>query len=164
MKIRVLIILCSIFLSCNKTQIEDISLLNGYWEIEKVTFPSGENKDYKVNTVIDYWQLKDSTGTKEKVMPRLDGRFLNMKEFENFSIKKENDGLYIEYNNDGKIVSIFLTDSEYNLSAGSMMVRGSINPQPNVKDYSVKYQKWINPKYAKELKSSQIAGIEVKPK
>ncbi|EIJ39244.1 MULTISPECIES: lipocalin family protein [Galbibacter] len=103
MKIRVLIILCSIFLSCNKTQIEDISLLNGYWEIEKVTFPSGENKDYKVNTVIDYWQLKDSTGTKEKVMPRLDGRFLNMKEFENFSIKKENDGLYIEYNNDGNV-------------------------------------------------------------
>lgn len=103
MKIRVLIILCSIFLSCNKTKIEDISLLNGYWEIEKVTFPSGENKNYKVNTVIDYWQLKDSSGTKEKVMPRLDGRFLSMKEFENFSIKKENDELYIEYTNDGNI-------------------------------------------------------------
>ena len=78
--------------------------------------------------------------------------------------KIESTTIDVEYNNDGKIVSIFLTDSEYNLSAGSMMVRGSINPQPNVKDYSVKYQKWINPKYAKELKSSQIAGIEVKPK
>jgi hypothetical protein len=78
--------------------------------------------------------------------------------------KIESTTIDVEYNNDGKIVSIFLTDSEYNLSAGSMMVRGSLNPQPNVKDYSVKYQKWINPKYAKELKSSQIAGIEVKPK
>ena len=76
----------------------------------------------------------------------------------------ESTTINVEYNNDGKIVSIFLTDNEYNLSASSMMVRGSINPQPNVKDYSVKYQKWINPKYAKELKSSQIAGIEVKPK
>ena len=78
--------------------------------------------------------------------------------------KIESTTIDVEYNNDGKIVSIFLTDSEYNLSAGSMMVRGSLNPQPNVKDYSVKYQKWVNPKYAKELKSSQIAGIEVKPK
>ena len=78
--------------------------------------------------------------------------------------KIESTTINVEYNNDGKIVSIFLTDNEYNLSAGSMMVRGSINPQPNVKDYSVKYQKWVNPEYAKKLKSSQIAGIEVKPK
>ena len=78
--------------------------------------------------------------------------------------KIESTTINVEYNNDGKIVSIFLMDNEYNLSAGSMMVRGSINPQPNVKDYSVKYQKWVNPEYAKKLKSSQIAGIEVKPK
>ena len=39
----------------------------------------------------------------------------------------------------GGIESISI--NEYNLSASSMMVRGSINPQPNVKDYSVKYQK-----------------------
>ena len=70
----------------------------------------------------------------------------------------------VEYNDYGKIVSIFLTDNEYNLSAGSMMVRGSLNPQPNVKDYSVRYQKWGNSEYAKKLKASQIAGIEIKPK
>ena len=78
--------------------------------------------------------------------------------------KIESTTINVEYSKDGKIVSIFLADNEYDLSAASMMMRGSINPQPNIKDYSVRYQKWINPLYAKKSKSSQIAGIEVKPK
>lgn len=93
-------------------------MLNGYWEIEKVTFPSGEEKAYKINTVIDFWQLNDSTGTREKVMPRLDGRFTNMNEFENFSIKHKNDAIYVEYNNDGNIRSeklILLTKDKLGL-------------------------------------------------
>ncbi|MCF8714847.1 lipocalin family protein [Joostella atrarenae] len=100
MKAKILIVLSLVLVSCNQQKIEDISLLNGYWEIEKVTFPSGDDKEYKVNTVIDYIQIKDSVGTREKVMPRLDGRFTSMKEYENFSIKKEGDDFYIVYKNE----------------------------------------------------------------
>ena len=78
--------------------------------------------------------------------------------------KIESTKIDVEYNDYGKIVSIILMDNEYNLSAGSMMVRGNINPEPEVKDYSVRYQKWVNSEYANKLKASQIAGIEVKPK
>ena len=37
---------------------DDLKNLNGYWEIEKVTFPNGETKDYSVSTTIDYIELK----------------------------------------------------------------------------------------------------------
>ena len=77
--------------------------------------------------------------------------------------KIESTTIDVEFKSDGKIVSIFLRDDEYNVSAGTMMIRGSINPQTTVKDYSVRYQKWVNSEYARTLKASQIAGIEVKP-
>ena len=54
---------------------EDLSKLNGYWEIKEVSMPSGEKKDYKVNETIDYFQLKNDVGFRQKVMPRFDGKF-----------------------------------------------------------------------------------------
>ena len=91
-------------------------------------------------------------------------RAIGMNMISNKVWKIESTKIDVEYNDYGKIVSIFLMDNEYNLSAGSMMVRGNINPEPEVKDYSVRYQKWVNSEYANKLKASQIAGIEVKPK
>lgn len=64
-------------LSCtSKPKKEDISKLNGYWEIESVEFPDGNKKEYKVNEFIDLIALKDNAGTREKVAPQLDGTFL----------------------------------------------------------------------------------------
>ena len=54
---------------------EDLSKLNGYWEIKEVSMPSGEKKDYKVNETIDYFQVKNNVGFRQKVMPRFDGKF-----------------------------------------------------------------------------------------
>ena len=70
-------ILTIILLSCtSKPKKENISKLNGYWEIEKVAFPDGNKKEYKVNEFIDLINLKDNKGTREKVAPQLDGTFL----------------------------------------------------------------------------------------
>lgn len=54
---------------------EDLSKLNGYWEIKEVSMPSGEKKDYKINETIDYFQVKNDVGFRQKVMPRFDGKF-----------------------------------------------------------------------------------------
>ena len=59
--------------SCKQNVTEqDINKINGYWEIKKVVLKDGEKKDYKVNETIDYFQLKDSKGFRQKVMPQLD--------------------------------------------------------------------------------------------
>lgn len=63
--------------SCNsKPNKEDLVKLNGYWEIEKVEFPDGNKKEYKVNEFIDFISLKNEVGTRQKVAPQLDGTYL----------------------------------------------------------------------------------------
>ena len=70
-------------------------------------------------------------------------------------------GIDIEYNKHG-IISIFIDDDEENLPAYKMTLRAGVNPVS--KYYNVKYQKWINPSYAKKMKKSEIAGIRITPK
>ena len=70
-------LLSVVLISCNsKPTKEAITQLNGYWEIEKVVFPDGNKKAYQVNEFIDYINLKNSIGTRQKIAPQLDGSFL----------------------------------------------------------------------------------------
>ena len=72
-----LILLATALISCtSKPKKEDIAKLNGYWEIEKVEFPDGNKKEYKVNEFIDMISLKENKGIRQKVAPQLDGSFL----------------------------------------------------------------------------------------
>jgi len=55
---------------------KDLAKLNGYWEIEKAELPDGSKKEYKVNTTIDFFEIKGKKGFRKKVMPQLDGTYL----------------------------------------------------------------------------------------
>ena len=90
--------------SCRKPITETaISKINGYWEIEKVILANGETKDYKVNTTIDYFELRQTqfdnkmVGFRQKVMPQLDGTYTtnNLKEI--ISISNESGDYYFNY-------------------------------------------------------------------
>lgn len=75
----------------------DINKINGYWEIEKVILKDGEKKDYKINETIDYFQLKDKKGFRQKVMPQLDGTYKTNDLKETISISSENGSYYVNY-------------------------------------------------------------------
>lgn len=93
---------CLALWGCSQEKTKNTDLLNGYWEIEKVSFPSGETKTYTINTVVDYFLLTgDSTGIRQKVMPQLDGTFISNGDQETFTIKADNDELYLNYDNQG---------------------------------------------------------------
>jgi hypothetical protein len=89
-KLLILFFLGTIGLSC-KQKITDTDLqhLNGYWEIEKVTLPDGDTKEYKVNETIDYFQIEQKKGFRSKVMPQVDGSYLtnDIKESVQVSLK-----------------------------------------------------------------------------
>ena len=76
---------------------KDITKINGYWEIEKVGLPDGEDKDYKVNPTIDYFELKDNKGFRQKVMPQFDGTYLTNNLKETIQITEESGDFYINY-------------------------------------------------------------------
>lgn len=84
--------------SCtSKVTKEDISKLNGYWEIKQVKMATGDTKDYKVNETIDYFEVKNNKGFRQKVMPQLNGKFLTNGIKTAIKIKEDKSTFFIEY-------------------------------------------------------------------
>jgi len=94
------IILLFLLLGCKKEVTKnDLTLLNGYWEIVKVTFPDGNEKEYKVNTSVDFITLQGSEGYRKKVQPKLDGTFETSDDAEPFEIVETANGFAFKYAN-----------------------------------------------------------------
>jgi hypothetical protein len=102
MKTRILFILSFFLLfSCQeKVKESDIQNLNGYWEIEKVVLPNGEEKEYKTNETFDFFQLKDKEGTRKKGIQQFDGTFLTNDVAENFTIEFKDGHCSVNYKTD----------------------------------------------------------------
>ncbi|AWK07224.1 hypothetical protein HYN56_24535 [Flavobacterium crocinum] len=96
-----ILVLSLLFVSCKQeVKPEDIAKLNGYWEIEKVVFDKGEEKDYKMNETFDFFQIKDNKGVRTKVMPQFDGTFLTTDTFENVSVRFAGEHVFLDYKTD----------------------------------------------------------------
>lgn len=94
-----LLFIAVLLISCHaEVKKEDLIKLNGYWEIKQVKLAGGETKDYKVNETIDYFELKDNVGFRQKVMPQFDGKFRTNGIKENVKILEKQNNFFIEYN------------------------------------------------------------------
>lgn len=97
---RFLILFIGILLfSCSSVTEDKLTLLNGYWEIIEVEFSNGNKKEYKVNSNVDYFMLKDLNGYRKKVNPKFDGSFETSDDAEPFTILKKNDAFKMSYKN-----------------------------------------------------------------
>ncbi|HEY4618387.1 MAG TPA: hypothetical protein VIH09_09360 [Flavobacterium sp.] len=94
-----ILLLSLFFVGCQqKIQPTDIAKINGYWEIEKVVFDEGKDKDYKMNESYDYFDIgKDNKGSRKKVMPQMDGSFLTNDSYENVAVRFEDDKAFLDY-------------------------------------------------------------------
>ncbi|MDQ6531564.1 lipocalin family protein [Flavobacterium sp. LHD-85] len=99
MKNTFIVLFCSLlFVSCKQElKPADIAKLNGYWEIEKVVFEKGEEKEYKMNETFDFFQIKNNKGVRTKVMPQFDGTFLTTDTFENVSVRFAGEQVFLDY-------------------------------------------------------------------
>lgn len=112
-----ILFLSLLFISCQqKIKPEDISKINGYWEIEKVVFDQGKDKEYGINESYDYFEIgKDKKGFRKKVMPQLDGTFVVNNTYENARVRFKNGKVYIDYSTPYAKWSeelIFISDNE----------------------------------------------------
>lgn len=90
-----------LLLACSKKAVKlDLSYLNGYWEIEKVSFPDGSSKDYKANTSVDYMEITDTKGFRKKVQPMLNGTYATSDDAEFFTVLEKNGFFEFHYKND----------------------------------------------------------------
>lgn len=97
---RFLIYLSTVLLfGCTAVSEDKLDLLNGYWEIERVEFPNGGEKEYKMNTDIDYIELKGLKGFRKKMKPRFDGTYETSDDAEPFNIAIEKKTYTLRYKN-----------------------------------------------------------------
>ncbi|NJB72276.1 hypothetical protein GGR42_002767 [Saonia flava] len=94
-----LLLLILILTGCSQKKIthEDLTHLNGYWEIDTVTFPDGTTKEYKVNTSVDYIEINSLKGYRKKMHPKFDGTFSTSNDAEQFTILETKDGFIMFY-------------------------------------------------------------------
>ena len=96
-KIAILLI-TGFFISCEKPNPEEQKQnLSGYWEIKSVEMPSGNKKDFSVNTIVDYIEIKGDSGIRTKLSPKFDGTFTTNGVSEKFILKIEEDSLRMYY-------------------------------------------------------------------
>ncbi len=75
----------------------ELTLLNGYWEIEKVVFADGSAKEYRSSMTLDYIELDDKKGFRKKMYPKLDGSFVTTDDAEFFTIEYTAKGYVLNY-------------------------------------------------------------------
>jgi hypothetical protein len=111
-----IVLIALLLVGCkNKIVPEDVTKLNGYWEIEKVDLADGEDKNYKINESYDFFAMKNNEGIRKKVMPQLDGTFIVNDSYENVLVRFDKDKVYLDYATDFAKWSeelITLTDDE----------------------------------------------------
>jgi hypothetical protein len=87
-----------VFISCQQQVSSDsIAKINGYWEIHKVEFADGKQKEYTVNETVDYFEWNQSKGFRKKVKPQFDGTFLTNNEAEEIHISDSSGSYMIQY-------------------------------------------------------------------
>lgn len=87
-----------VIVSCSKPDPNNAKqYLEGYWEIKTVEMPSGKTKNFDINTLIDYIEIKGDSGSRTKVSPNLDGTFTTNGLSEKFILKIEDDSLRMFY-------------------------------------------------------------------
>jgi hypothetical protein len=93
-----LLLITLLLISCHSNvKKEDLAKLNGYWEIKTVVQANGDKKDYKINETIDYFETKNNSGFRQKVMPQFDGKYKTNGIQEIIKIIAKDNDFYIEY-------------------------------------------------------------------
>jgi len=110
----------------DKIRKENLDVLNGYWEIEKVVFPDGSTKEYAVNTSIDFISLEDKKGYRKKMQPKFNGTYDTSNDADLF-ILLEREGIYfINYEvNDNTGLETHRLEELVSLSENKFSVRNA---------------------------------------
>lgn len=86
-----------LILSCDGVTEADLAKINGYWEIETATMPDGAEKEYTINTTIDYFEMKGKAGFRKKVMPQFDGTYRTGDNSEKIAVVEADGKMYLDY-------------------------------------------------------------------
>ncbi len=92
------LILPFVLVSCTqKVDVTKIDDINGYWQISKVTDADDHKKEYPINEVYDYFEIKNKIGFHKKVLWQPDGTFLVNDLQETLKVNVENERVQLDF-------------------------------------------------------------------
>lgn len=97
LRIGVALLLGSLFSCGSAPDNDDLRHLNGYWEIEQVTFPNGATQTFPPSTTVNYYFLEGEAGFLKKVQPELNGRYLVNDDKIELKIISRNESLLLHF-------------------------------------------------------------------
>ncbi|GGG27651.1 hypothetical protein GCM10011344_30580 [Dokdonia pacifica] len=84
--------------ACTQNPEEQLTYLNGYWEIAGVTTPDGKAKEFSLSQNIDFFEIQNNQkGIRKKVQPSINGNFTTSQSSENIDIEIRKDMLVLKY-------------------------------------------------------------------
>lgn len=87
-----------VLIACSKPiSREELTHLNGYWEISEVKTSEGDQKAFQSNNNVDFFVLEDFKGTRTKVVPQLDGKKTSNGIQEHFTVVDSLNATYLNY-------------------------------------------------------------------
>jgi hypothetical protein len=132
MKKIIPLVLLVLLASCANSVTEDqLALLNGYWEIEKVSFPDGQTKEYTINEAIDFIAIDSLKGYRKKMKPTFEGTYITNDDAELFTILKQENSYLMNY----KTATNDWTETLNSVSATNFSVTNSENMTYTYKRY-----------------------------
>lgn len=75
----------------------DLAFLEGYWEIRRVAFPDGSEKEYRASTSVEYLRWDGENGFRKKVQPTLQGTFLTSDDALPMEVLWRDDRLFLSF-------------------------------------------------------------------
>lgn len=100
---------------------KDLNLINGYWQILKVEDANGNKKEYKINEIYDYFEIKNKVGFHKKVRWQPAAKFLVNNAQENLQIIKKDNDYYLKFGSEnGNHVNKLKSLSEDNMTLESL--------------------------------------------
>ncbi len=94
-----LLLVSTILINCNYSKKVTINSLDGFWEIDKVIAPNGEEKPYNFNPFIDFFKMEtDSTGYRKKLKAAFNGAYEGNNISQKFTVSKNKETYTITYN------------------------------------------------------------------
>lgn len=102
MKYLLSVLLLALISCSSNIKESDLKLLNGYWEIDRVTNSEAQEKQYTINTTVDFFEINESLhGFRKKLIPHFSGNYQGNNQKNVISIKEKEGKFYLH--NDTKI-------------------------------------------------------------
>lgn len=120
--VLILLVFCLIA-GCGGTGEVDLGQLEGYWEIRKVEFPDGNNKEYLSNSTVDYFELEGLRGYRKKLQPEPDGTFSTSDDALPLEVRMRDGRIFLQYEGEQETWE----DEILELDAGTLILRDPLS-------------------------------------